>query len=138
MCEKVGRVHKTNLNFFPPFSFIFKTYDIMTKLEKLQLETDIQKWINWNVPDFIEEKFLELMEPRMKQDEFLVLLSKYKSARLNPDYRTINDGMPGWNSVGTRYLAGLLHNFIELLDQLEKSKDTIPSDFEFKIKKYSA
>jgi hypothetical protein len=88
----------------------------MTKLEKLQLEDDISKWLNWNLPGLIESKFLELITPRLEEgDEYILLMSRYNTANRSPEMKRVSDGRLQWNVSGTRFLAGLLINLIDTI-----------------------
>jgi hypothetical protein len=96
--------------------FHLPTLYSMTQLEKLQLENDIQKWFQYSLPRKIEEKFLELITPRLETaDDYILLMSRYNNGNRNPEFKSPSNGQLQWNLVGTRFLMGLLYNLIETI-----------------------
>lgn len=105
----------------------------MTQLEKLQLENDIQKWFQWNMSSKLEEKFLELITPRLETgDDFIMLMSRYNNGNRNSEFKSPSNGQLQWNLAGTRFLMGLLYNLIETIPTTKPETSQFDSN-EFKI-----
>lgn len=78
----------------------------MDKFQKLKTEGEIRKWIDYNAPNSIEEKLLELITDFLGEDG-VDLYREYMDLSNDPKMKSVFNGQRDWNVSGTNALANL-------------------------------